>query len=212
MPSSILLHSPVVVPCTTSVEAGCMVMWSLIVTPKNCRCLFNITRMHAHRLALDKAATPATSGFGQPSIPRAAANVGALLADLEDAGRSLLQVNTDDFNCVGCPSGGPDTRTAVASTTSFPYSAIGQLMGQVTSNMCVLSQAFNLDPSMSAVVEAECMHIRTAIDSVATLPVLASSCTCQHSLPFPLLSSNLSQVASQAAALASFCQWTVLHP
>ena len=104
------------------------------------------TTMHAHRLTLDKAATPATSGFGQPSIPKAAAEVGAVLAEAEDAGRSLLQVNTDDFSCVGCPAGGPDTRTEVASTTSFPYSAIGQLMGQVTSNMCALSLALKPGP------------------------------------------------------------------
>lgn len=43
-------------------------------------------------------------------------------------------VNTNTFNCVGCPAGGPDTRTSVQDTSSFPYSAIGQLMGQVTEN------------------------------------------------------------------------------
>ena len=52
-------------------------------------------------------------------------------------GRSLLQtgmVNTNTFNCVGCPAGGPDTRTLVQDTSAFPYSAVGQLMGQVTTN------------------------------------------------------------------------------
>lgn len=91
--------------------------------------------MDAHRLSLDKAAASAVTGFGQPGIPRSAAKGGVLPTDVEDAGRSLLQVNTDDFSCVGCPAGGPDTRTEVADSSSFPYSAIGQLMGQVTSNM-----------------------------------------------------------------------------
>ena len=91
--------------------------------------------MHAHRLSLDKAASSAITGFGQPSIPRSAAKENALQLENDEAGRALLQVNTDDFSCVGCPAGGPDTRTEVADSSSFPYSAIGQLMGQVTSNM-----------------------------------------------------------------------------
>ena len=94
--------------------------------------------LHCHRLSLDQAAASGSSGFGQPSAPRSVAKGGALAEDGEDAGRSLLQVNTGDFTCVGCPSGGPDTRTEVADSSAFPYSAIGQLMGQVTSNMCVL--------------------------------------------------------------------------
>ena len=83
------------------------------------------------------------SNFGEPrypGVPAAGAQAGAQAAvrgdDAANGGRSLLQgsVNTNDFNCVGCPAGGPDTRTAVQDTSSFPYSAIGQLMGQVTSN------------------------------------------------------------------------------
>ena len=56
---------------------------------------------------------------------------------LTTEGRSLLQsgmVNTNTFNCVGCPANGPDTRVLVQDTSVFPYSAIGQLMGQVTQN------------------------------------------------------------------------------
>ena len=64
-------------------------------------------------------------------------------------GRSLLQagmVNTNTFNCVGCPAGGPDSRTLVQDTSAFPYSAIGQLMGQVTQNTWVLTCAPSLVP------------------------------------------------------------------
>ena len=73
-------------------------------------------------LSLDMPTAP---GFGEARVP-------------DNAGRSLLQVDTNDFNCVGCPAGGQDTRTQVTQTSSFPYSAIGQLMGQVTSNTCVI--------------------------------------------------------------------------
>ena len=93
------------------------------------------------RLSLD---TKVAGKFGEPHIPEAAAAVGVPAsgaadgsADSSTGGRSLLQgVNTNDFTCVGCPAGGPDTRTSVPSTSSFPFSAIGQLMGQVTSNTC----------------------------------------------------------------------------
>lgn len=88
--------------------------------------------------------------FGEPRLPVAAA--AAAVAPEAEAeaegtvtagaggtnGRSLRQtgmVNTNTFNCVGCPTGGPDSRTAVQDTSVFPFSAIGQLMGQVTSNM-----------------------------------------------------------------------------
>lgn len=76
--------------------------------------------------------------FGEPRFPKAAAGD----ASMSTAGRSLLQsggVNTGDFSCVGCAANGADTRSAVADTSSFPYSAIGQLMGQVTSNTCANS-------------------------------------------------------------------------
>lgn len=93
------------------------------------------------RLSLD---TKNAGKFGEPHIPEAAAAARTVAdimaddaADSSTGGRSLLQgVNTNDFTCVGCPAGGPDTRTSVPSTASFPYSAIGQLMGQVTSNTC----------------------------------------------------------------------------
>ncbi|BDA46549.1 probable glutamyl endopeptidase [Coccomyxa sp. Obi] len=92
-------------------------------------------RRYSKTLSLD---TKNAGKFGEPHIPEAAAAAGAAadgVADSSTGGRSLLQgVNTNDFTCVGCPAGGPDTRTSVPDTSSFPYSAIGQLMGQVTSN------------------------------------------------------------------------------
>lgn len=76
--------------------------------------------------------------FGEPRIPAPAQEARQAAAEeVSTEGRSLLQagmVNTNTFNCVGCPSGGPDTRTLVQDTSAFPYSAIGQLMGQVTAN------------------------------------------------------------------------------
>ena len=82
---------------------------------------------------------PRDGVFGEAKFPdvvpeaQQAAPVEALSAE----GRNLLQsgmVNTNTFNCVGCPANGPDTRTLVQDTSSFPYSAVGQLMGQVTQN------------------------------------------------------------------------------
>ena len=78
--------------------------------------------------------------FGEPRFPEAtreAEQAAPAEEALSTEGRSLLQsgiVNTNTFNCVGCPSGGPDSRTLVQDTSVFPYSAIGQLMGQVTQN------------------------------------------------------------------------------
>ena len=78
--------------------------------------------------------------FGEARFPDAVpeAQQAAAAEVPSTEGRSLLQagmVNTNTFNCVGCPTGGPDSRTAVQDTSVFPFSAIGQLMGQVTSNM-----------------------------------------------------------------------------
>ncbi len=87
------------------------------------------------RLSLDGG--KAAGGFGEPRFPEPTAAADGDSNDASAGGRSLLQgVNTNDFTCVGCPAGGPDTRTSVADTSSFPYSAVGQLMGQVTSNTC----------------------------------------------------------------------------
>ena len=78
--------------------------------------------------------------FGEPRFPLGQApDPGQQEASQEvsSEGRSLLQtgmVNTNTFNCVGCPAGGPDSRSLVQDTSAFPYSAVGQLMGQVTSN------------------------------------------------------------------------------
>ena len=78
--------------------------------------------------------------FGEPRFPSEQAPDQAqqeASQEVSTEGRSLLQtgmVNTNTFNCVGCPAGGPDTRTSVQDTSAFPYSAVGQLMGQVTSN------------------------------------------------------------------------------
>ena len=89
------------------------------------------------RLTLN--APPRDGVFGEAKFPdvvpeaQQAAPVEALSAE----GRNLLQsgmVNTNTFNCVGCPANGPDTRTLVQDTSAFPYSAVGQLMGQVTQN------------------------------------------------------------------------------
>nr|QOL01128.1 putative extracellular protein CSOL_052 [Pseudococcomyxa simplex] len=93
-------------------------------------------RRYSKTLSLDGA--KAAGGFGEPRVPEPTpAEVGTVGAaeNASAGGRSLLQgVDTNNFDCVGCPAGGPDTRTSVADTSSFPYSAIGQLMGQVTSN------------------------------------------------------------------------------
>lgn len=77
--------------------------------------------------------------FGEARFPDAVpeAEHAAPAEVLSTEGRSLRQsnmVNTNTFNCVGCPAGGPDSRTLVQDTSAFPYSAIGQLMGQVTQN------------------------------------------------------------------------------
>ena len=78
--------------------------------------------------------------FGEPRFPSEQApdqTQQEASEEVSTGGRSLLQtgmVNTNTFNCVGCPAGGPDTRTSVQDTSAFPYSAVGQLMGQVTSN------------------------------------------------------------------------------
>ena len=82
--------------------------------------------MHACMRRLDAATPTAAEGFGEARFPT--------LTEEQQQARSLLQVDTNSFDCVGCPAGGADTRTQVTDTTSFPYSAIGQLMGQVTSN------------------------------------------------------------------------------
>ncbi len=76
--------------------------------------------------------------FGEPRFPAASQETQQEAAKQGSSqGRNLLQtgmVNTNTFNCVGCPAGGPDTRAQVQDTSVFPYSAIGQLMGQVTEN------------------------------------------------------------------------------
>lgn len=103
--------------------------WRLIVDSSD-----RLVVLLRRRLSLDVKTGAAK--FGEPRVPETTA-APAEPAMAAAGGRALLQgVNTNDFTCVGCPAGGPDTRTSVASTSSFPYSAIGQLMGQVTSNTC----------------------------------------------------------------------------
>lgn len=118
-----------------------------------------------HRLSLEPPS--ASSGFGEPRFPRDAGNASA--SDAGEAGRSLLQVNTNDFTCVGCPSGGPDTRTAVTDGT-FPYSAIGQLMGQVTSNTCVPAASSMCSNSRNAQLTADdALPINRALECTGSL-------------------------------------------
>lgn len=131
-------------------------------------CEYHYFHSLAHRLSLDGA--KAAGGFGEPRVPEPTpAEVGTVGAaeSASAGGRSLLQgVDTNNFDCVGCPAGGPDTRTSVADTSSFPYSAIGQLMGQVTSNTCAphplilpRSTNFLLQPVHLAPCNSQCRPV-----------------------------------------------------
>ena len=60
----------------------------------------------------------------------------SVLGALSRVWRAVQVTSTaTDLSCVGCPSS--DTRTEVTSTTTYPYSALGQLLGALTAqNEC----------------------------------------------------------------------------
>ena len=52
-----------------------------------------------------------------------------------NAARLQVAATDSDLSCQGCPTS--DTRARITATTTYPYSALGELIGQLgTSNEC----------------------------------------------------------------------------
>lgn len=57
-------------------------------------------------------------------------NVTSSRRKLNQAAQIVIASTSNDLSCVGCDS--TDTRTRVNPTTTYPYTALGQLIGTLT--------------------------------------------------------------------------------